>query len=315
MYRLGKLAASKIPFLFVADFEGKEFFVHTLDDLDGIYYEIKGRGNALPWIVGKSVRFEKRPAPFEHYKKAFDAVKEEIKNGNTYLLNLTFPTRIATNLSLLEIFHATQARFKLCYKDRFVCFSPEQFVKIIGNKITTYPMKGTIDASIPNAKEKILKNEKEMAEHVMVVDLLRNDLGIVARDIRVERFRYIDSIKAGKKELLQVSSQISGKLPPDWQSRLGEILTSLLPAGSISGTPKKKTVEIIKRVEGHERGFFTGVFGIFDGENLESAVMIRYIEKTPEGLVYKSGGGITIDSDAKAEYQEMIDKVYLPNIT
>lgn len=76
---------------------------------------------------------------------------------------------------------------------------------------------------------------------------------------------------------------------------------------------QKKTVEILKEIEGYERGFYTGVFGIFDGKNLDSAVMIRFIEKDKDGnLFYKSGGGITCDSDCKSEYEEMIDKIYLP---
>ena len=173
-------------------------------------------------------------------------------------------------------------------------------------------MKGTIEASIPDAKEKILANEKEMAEHVMIVDLMRNDLGMVGTNIKVEQFRYVEKIKAGEKELLQVSSKITATLPSNWQDNVGRLLKTLLPAGSITGTPKKSTINIINNIENYERGFYTGVFGIFDGENLYSAVMIRFIEKIEEKLFYKSGGGITIDSDAKSEYEELIDKIYLP---
>ncbi|OGU77880.1 MAG: hypothetical protein A2279_07140 [Stygiobacter sp. RIFOXYA12_FULL_38_9] len=86
----------------------------------------------------------------------------------------------------------------------------------------------------------------------------------------------------------------------------------MLPAGSISGAPKKKTVEIIQNAEKLERGYYTGVFGYYDGNNLDSAVMIRFIEQTAEGLVYRSGGGITFMSDVNSEYQELIDKVYVP---
>jgi para-aminobenzoate synthetase component 1 len=173
-------------------------------------------------------------------------------------------------------------------------------------------MKGTIDAAIDNAEAKILANAKEMAEHIMVVDLLRNDLSMVAKDVRVNRFRYIEKIRAGEKELLQVSSEIEGKLESNWHEKLGEIIQTLLPAGSISGTPKRRTLEIIKEVEEYERGYFSGIFGYFDGQNFDSAVMIRFIENTPNGLVYKSGGGITLDSNAESEYQEMQDKIYIP---
>ena len=154
---------------------------------------------------------------------------------------------------------------------------------------------------------------KEMAEHTMVVDLLRNDLGIVSSRVRVDKFRYIETINAGDKKLLQVSSKISGHLEDNWNDKIGDILTSILPAGSITGTPKKKTVEILNGIEEYERGFYTGVFGVFDGENLDSSVMIRFIQKDQNSeTYYKSGGGITCDSNASLEYQELIDKIYLP---
>ena len=86
----------------------------------------------------------------------------------------------------------------------------------------------------------------------------------------------------------------------------------MLPAGSISGAPKKKTLEIIEEAEGYDRGFFTGVFGYFDGRNLDSAVMIRFIERQGDQLVFKSGGGVTSFSECKQEYVELIDKVYVP---
>jgi para-aminobenzoate synthetase component 1 len=85
-----------------------------------------------------------------------------------------------------------------------------------------------------------------------------------------------------------------------------------LPAGSISGAPKPKTLEIIKKIEDYERGFYTGICGYFDGNALDTGVMIRFIEQEGDQLFFKSGGGITSFSDAKTEYQEMIDKIYLP---
>ena len=169
-----------------------------------------------------------------------------------------------------------------------------------------------MDAKLPNAKKTILADQKEMAEHVMIVDLMRNDLGIIGSAVKVEKFRYVEKIKAGEKELLQVSSKITATLPPDWKNRLGTLLSHILPAGSISGTPKKSTLNIINRVENFDRAFYTGVFGVFDGKSLRSGVMIRFIEKENDQLFYKSGGGITIDSDAQSEYDELIDKIYLP---
>ena len=307
------LAKKRIPFLFVTSFDQKKIFAQPLETLDDdIFYKLEDWRNYPIEKRSKEFTFSKSPVDFPLYKKALNEVLEEIRSGNTYLLNLTFKTPVETNYSLKEIFTYARAKFKLYFKDQFICFSPERFVEIEDNTIATYPMKGTIDANLPHAKESILANEKEMAEHVMIVDLMRNDLGIIGSEVKVEEFRYVEKIKAGKKELLQVSSKITAKLPLDWKDNLGTLLKQILPAGSISGTPKKSTVNIINRVEDYDRGFYTGVFGLFDGETLRSGVMIRFIEKNSDRLFYKSGGGITIDSDAKSEYEELIDKIYLP---
>ncbi len=307
---IDKLAKEKIPFLFISDFEANDLKVIPLDKLQDEDIEFCIDNNYT--FVEHEHLLKKHPISFDEYKSKFDYVVEEIKKGDTYLLNLTQPTKISLSLSLRQIYKMANAHYKLRYKDKFVCFSPEKFISIKDNKIHTYPMKGTIDASIPHAKDKILSNEKEMAEHVMVVDLLRNDLSIVAKNVRVEEFRYVTQIEAGDKKLLQVSSHISGELDRSWHVGFGSILKSLLPAGSISGTPKKSTLKIIKNIEGYDRGCFSGVFGVFDGSSFDSGVMIRFIEKTEGGYIYKSGGGITLDSDAKLEYNELLDKIYLP---
>ncbi|WP_324172322.1 aminodeoxychorismate synthase component I [Sulfurimonas sp.] len=308
--KLNKLAKKRKPFLFISDFLAKEIEVIPLNELSLHDIEFCIDEN---YIYKKhSELFEKNAQKFKNYKEKFDDTIEEIKSGNTYLLNLTAPTKIKSDLTLKEIYRFANAHYKLRYKDDFVCFSPEKFIQIKDNKINTYPMKGTIDASLVDAKKKILKNKKEMAEHTMVVDLLRNDLSIVAKNVKVEKFRYVQKIDSGEKELLQVSSHISGDIGSDWHSKLGDILNSLLPAGSISGTPKKSTLEIIEKIENYDRGFFSGIFGIYDGESFDSGVMIRFIQKTKNGYIYKSGGGITLDSKASAEYNELLDKIYLP---
>jgi len=311
--QINTLAKNRTPFLFITSYNGEKVFAQALDDLDdNIFYKVEEWRNHPVQKHTKNFTFSKSPVNFNTYKKALDLVLEEIRSGNTYLLNLTFKTPIESSLTLKEIFTYARAKFKLYFKDEFICFSPERFMEIENNTIATYPMKGTIDASLTHAKERILNDKKEMAEHVMIVDLMRNDLGIIATDIQVEKFRYVEKIKAGEKELLQVSSKITATLPDGWKDNLGTLFSQILPAGSISGTPKKSTVNIIKNVEDFNRGFYTGVFGIFDGESLRSSVMIRFIEKENDALFYKSGGGITIDSDPKSEYEELINKIYLP---
>ena len=241
-------------------------------------------------------------------------MKRNILHGNSYLLNLTFPTKINTNLSLHDIYQRSDAKYKLLKQDEFVVFSPECFIKIVDGMIYSYPMKGTIDALLPDAEEQLMMNEKELWEHNTIVDLIRNDLSMVSKDVELTKFRYIDRIKTHKGELLQVSSEIRGRLAELWKANLGEILIKLVPAGSISGAPKQKTLELINEAEKMERGYFTGIFGIFDGKELDSGVMIRYIEQHEDGLQFRSGGGITGHSQMENEYQEMIDKVYVPII-
>ena len=310
---INTLAKKRTPFLFITSFDKNKIFAEPLDTLDDdIFYKLEDWRNYPVEHRSKDFTFSKFPVDFNTYKKAMEEVLEEIRSGNTYLLNLTFRTPIKSSFSLKEIFTYARAKFKLYFKDEFICFSPERFVEIADDTIATYPMKGTTDANLPHAKENILSDEKEMAEHVMIVDLMRNDLGIIGSEVKVEQFRYVEKIQAGKKELFQVSSKITAKLPPEWRDHLGTLLEHLLPAGSISGTPKKSTLNIINRVEDYDRGFYTGVFGVFDGESLRSGVMIRFIEQENAKLFYKSGGGITIDSDAQSEYDELIDKIYLP---
>ena len=115
-----------------------------------------------------------------------------------------------------------------------------------------------------------------------------------------------------ERDLLQVSSEIAGTLLEGYNARIGEILFTLLPAGSISGAPKQKTIEIINETECCKRGFYTGVCGYYADGVMDCGVMIRFIEKRENGLFYHSGGGITVYSDLEMEYNELIDKVYLP---
>lgn len=175
-------------------------------------------------------------------------------------------------------------------------------------------MKGTIDASLSGAAGNLLSDPKELAEHHTIVDLIRNDLSMVADEVRVKRFRYLQEIQTNQKHLLQVSSEITGRLSADWPRHSGDIMRTLLPAGSISGAPKRKTLEIIRKTEKGPRGYYTGIFGIFDGQNLDSGVMIRYIEQQHGKFYFRSGGGITVNSNAQMEYQELIDKIYVPII-
>jgi len=306
--------ANHIPFLFIIDYDIKKPVIHTLDSIpEGIKFSTPLiSGPQWQQIYTKTHSLKKYPVPFSTYLKAFNNVLKNIRLGNSYLLNLTFPTEIETEYTLEDIFNLSVAKYKLLYYNSFVVFSPEIFVRICDGEIKSFPMKGTIDASVSDAEKIILADEKEMAEHNTIVDLIRNDLSIFADKVKVLRSRYIDRIETNDSVLLQVSSEINGTLPKGYESRLGEIIMSLLPAGSVTGAPKKETLRIISESENYERGYYTGVFGVFDGKQLDSGVMIRFIENNNGRLLYKSGGGITALSDPKKEYEELISKVYVP---
>lgn len=305
-----------IPFLFAVDFEMEKPWIIRIDEVDAdeILFDIRGVTNAgnINRSSKTSLSLQKHPLRFDQYKSKFDIVYDGLAYGDSYLTNLTIKTEIDTPGALKDFFFNSKAPYKLWYKNQFLVFSPETFVRINNGEIFSFPMKGTIDAGIPNAKDTILRDQKELAEHVTIVDLIRNDLSQVASNVEVTRFRYIEEIRTNNKNLLQVSSEIRGQLPFGYEERLGEIFVKLLPAGSVSGAPKNKTLEIIRNAEKEKRGFYTGVFGYFNGVSLDSGVMIRFIESQGEKYFYRSGGGITTQSVVTAEYQEAIDKVYVP---
>jgi para-aminobenzoate synthetase component 1 len=310
------LGKAHIPFLFIIDFAMRCPVVIPLEQVNpnAILFAIRDKKNytPIPSLTEKDIGWETRPVDFSCYSTAFHKVMHHLRSGNSFLVNLTFPTEVQTPLSLKEIFHLAEAKYKLWFKDQFVVFSPETFVQITNGEIASYPMKGTIDQSVPDAQEKLLHNTKEMAEHVTIVDLIRNDLSLFAHNVNVTKFRYVEEINTIGKTLLQVSSEIKGQLPAHYHEMIGDIIFTMLPAGSVSGAPKPKTLAIIREAETYDRGYYTGVFGIFDGNNLDSAVMIRFVEQAGHRLIYKSGGGITANSEVTSEYQEMIDKVYVP---
>ncbi len=303
------------PFLFLIDFEMEHFIATKLKDTSktGIFYDIKGNTNFNYTAIEKDISIKNlQPISKTKYRQAFEIVHNNILLGNSYLLNLTFPTEIDLSCSLKSVFNSSKAPYKLLYKNQFTLFSPECFIRIVGREIFSYPMKGTIDANLPNAQDILLDSEKELNEHNTIVDLIRNDLSIVAKKVEVTKFRFIDKIIAQNHQLYQASSEIKGLLPENWKKNIGNILLNLLPAGSISGAPKKKTIEIIQNAEKQKRGFYTGIFGIFDGKELDSAVNIRFIENKNGKTIYRSGGGITAQSNLDSEYNELIQKVYVP---
>ena len=373
--KINRLASQDETFLFVINYQGDKAFIRQLSDInpEECLFDFEGRGNFSDEMKNNSekiaeISWQIAPPLYEDYERSFDIVKNNIMAGNSYLTNLTCKVPVSCNLSLEDIFNQAKGKYKLLLRRKrnqaedkaqqkeeeaqnkadkkeenieeisnpFVCFSPETFVRIKNGRIYSYPMKGTLDASLPDAEKQLMEDRKEAAEHATIVDLIRNDLSRVAENVRVDKYRYIDVLHTNKGDILQTSSEISGSLPEDYRQHLGEILDAQFPAGSITGAPKDKTMQIIHEAEGYDRGFYTGIMGIYDQGELNSAVMIRFIEeenspvdfeadgeknfKANEGkepkesreLYFKAGGGITSKSDCRREYEEVIQKIYLP---
>ena len=271
------------PFLFAIDFELREgIFIPRPMEQEAVLFRTTLGGNRplTDGGSGEESRICFTPLPYRDYLSRFNTVMKGLLRGDSYLTNLTVRTPVTLGTDLKEIFLATRSPYGLYVPGRLACFSPERFVRIANGVISTNPMKGTISAAIPGAAQLLLDDPKELAEHCTIVDLLRNDIGMVASDVKVARFRYIDRITA--------------------------------PAGSVSGAPKRSTVELIRRAEPELRGFYTGVFGYFDGEEVDSAVIIRYIGLYDGQPFYHSGGGITVNSLPRNEYEEALKKIYLP---
>jgi len=311
---MNEWGAKKIPFVFFLNYEKTAFIIEKLNNLSGdkilfSFGDYKHHFKHAPLKVNPYLR--PQPIPFNQYQKKFEQVKQALQNGDSYLLNLTCQTPIACNLSLDDIYYSSKALFKARLKDKWVFFSPERFISIENNVLSTFPMKGTIDAAIPNAEQLILDDEKERCEHNTIVDLLRNDISMIGLNTKVEKYRFISEIQTTERKLLQVSSAITADIKTTWHAEIGTILDKLTPAGSICGAPKPKTCQLIKDIENYDRGYYTGIAGVYNGQTLHSCVNIRFIEQTEQGMVFKSGGGIHNLSSVEDEYREMNKKIYL----
>lgn len=189
--------------------------------------------------------------------------------------------------------------------------SPELFIEFNQQQLITRPIKGTMprfdDPELDAAsKQKLKASEKDQAENVMIVDLLRNDLSVYAEtgSVKTNKLFEIESFN----QVHHMVSEIEATLKPDVNPF--EVLMSALPGGSITGAPKIRAMQIIEELEGAPRGAYCGSLGYFnfDGSGRWN-ILIRSIQKFQDELSVWAGGGITIASDCDAEYQECFDKV------
>jgi para-aminobenzoate synthetase component I len=254
---------------------------------------------------------------FERYQQAFDQVQAYLRSGDCYQVNLTMPyhchqdLRHHNPLALLENFNAPFSCYFRTEEMTLFSVSPERFIRIQDGLITTSPIKGTAprgqtpEEDICN-REWLRDSAKNQAENLMIVDLLRNDLGRCAEtgSVRVERLFDIESHANVHHMVSTIVARALGQL------HSVDIIASALPGGSITGAPKKRAMEIIQELEAESRGLYCGSFGYFDSSgSCEMNILIRSIQADANGATCWGGGGIVIDSEAASEYQEIQDKI------
>ncbi len=256
------------------------------------------------------------PSPNE-YQNSINTIKTALRNGDSYQINFTQPKEYELNgnplniyLSMRESIHPHYGMYLNLEEFQILSFSPERFFHTSGKKIESFPMKGTR----PRSQDLILderlagelyKSEKDRAEHLMIVDLIRNDIGKICNygSVNVDGLYGIQSFET----VHQMVSRVYGELHQSVTET--EIITALFPGGSITGAPKEKSMEIIDSLEGYQRGVYTGSLGyIQPNGDMDFNIAIRTMTIRDNVGIYPVGGGIVWDSDSLEEWQEAQQK-------
>lgn len=255
----------------------------------------------------------------KEYKEMVGRAKSYIKSGDIYQANLsqryTTPFNFSPLPYFLRFYRAQPVPFG-CYMDfggfQLISGSMELFLRKTGKKLLTGPIKGTRKRGQTEELDTVMREElagssKERAENLMIVDLMRSDLGRVCEhgSVKVNNLFEIKSYST----LHQMVSEIEGTLSGD--RKISEIMDNVFPPGSVTGAPKKRTLEVIDELEPHVRGPYCGALGIFypDGDFVLS-VGIRLLVTQTGKATFWVGGGIVWDSDPEKEYEETLLKSY-----
>jgi para-aminobenzoate synthetase/4-amino-4-deoxychorismate lyase len=256
------------------------------------------------------------------YTRAIHTIREAISRGETYQVNYTLRLHAEFAGNDLAFYHrltaAQQADFSAYLhlgRYRILSASPELFFRKRGGQLVTKPMKGTARRGrFPEEdrmqRDELYHSEKNRAENLMIVDLLRNDLSRLAQTGTVEVPRLFETERY--PTVWQMTSTVTAGISP--QTPLSEILGALFPCGSITGAPKVKTMEWIARLEDSPRGVYCGTIGFVqpDGDMTWNVAIRTVVIDTQTGRAeYGTGGGVTLDSTAEGEYQEALDKAAL----
>lgn len=255
--------------------------------------------------------------PFERYQQAFDQVQAYLRSGDAYQVNLTMPYYSQQDLrdrnpqALLQQFNAPFAGYFRTPTLTLFSVSPERFIRVEQRQMTTSPIKGTApraaDAVTDEQNREWLRHSsKNQAENLMIVDLLRNDLGMSAETgtVKVEKLFDIESHANVHHMVSTIVARVLKSLFPI------DVIVSALPGGSITGAPKRRAMEIIRELEADRRGLYCGSFGYVDNRGTcDFNILIRSIQAFANGANCWAGGGVVIDSEAASEYQEIKDKI------
>ncbi len=271
---------------------------------------------ALPAAPPQIERVEMGEPPAD-YVAAIARIHEHLIAGDIYQVNYSRALRASWPAAPLALYLAHRRRGRVPFgafldlgASAIACFSPERFLARRGDHLSTCPIKGTrprrADPARDRAERAALEaSAKDLAEHVMIVDLERNDLGRVARpgSVRVDPLFAIESFPAVHHMVSTVHAIARpGTGPVD-------LLRATFPGGSITGAPKIRAIEILRALEGEPRRIYTGALGYWDaGGDLDLAIPIRTALLSGGAVEYRVGGGIVIDSTAAGEYQETCDK-------
>lgn len=273
-----------------------------------------------PPIEGPFHHSSWRPSLTEkRYATAIHKIKHQIERGDTYQVNFTFPLRArwsgdpwAWYCRLRESQGAPYSAYVDLGRWKILSLSPELFCEKQGNRLLARPMKGSAPRGRWQEEDRAFARDlrasaKERAENVMIVDLLRNDLGKIARPGTVRTSNLFNTV--AYPTLWQMTSDIKAQLRPN--TGLADMMEALFPSGSVTGAPKRRTMEIIQNLETSPRGYYTGTLGLLrpDG-HWTFNVAIRTLtldEKTGEARC-PVGSGITVGSDPSAEYRECLLK-------
>jgi para-aminobenzoate synthetase component I len=296
---------------------------------DNLFDEIKEKSTYLfknPKKIEQDIRrkIDKKITLSPEISEIIDKAKKHMELGDCYLANITTTQTISSEkkfITIMDFFRSwisIYSRYGIYYKDPekgIACFSPERFLLLKDGIIATEPIKGTLKSKkcmpILDDANEIWANKKEIYEHTLVVDLMRNDLYQVCKPESIIVYRPFYARISGS--LIQMQSFILGKLKKE--ENLSSCLAKMLPAGSITGTPKKRVCEIISNLETNKRGYYTGVCGILEQNgNFDSTILIRSIYMGQRGIYFGVGAGITTLSDTQLEFEEFEIKLnsFLP---